>query len=223
MPPHPVPQYSLGNGGRTHKTRKSVREPKVQQRLTYTAERFLFVMTSSAPGRNNGLFLCLRQYKTPKDRYICVYTEVLVPSDDAESLQGQTIWSLSKAAVVRPHTTVRYSIVICNYGSFADDLGLQQTIDYAVQYASLATYSYIAKRDVGGAPKTRQTASSEKEGRERVARDGSYLLQPRTSRLELSVSYGFTYWTVVVARTPNRLPSAISDPVLWVCLVATQL
>ena len=57
-----------------------------------------------------------------------------------------------------------------------------------------------------------------REGRERVARDGSYLLQPRTSRLEMSVSYGFfTYWTVV-ARTPNRLPSAISDHVLWLLL-----
>ena len=200
---------------------------KVQQCHTYTAERFLFVATSSAPGGNDGLFLCPRQYAILKDRYICVYTEVIVPSDDAESLQEDRDYLVTVESGGRKTTYdgELFDSVLCNYGRFANDLGLQQTIDYAVQQAGLATYSYFAKRDVEVRSKNTANCVFRVErtgtgGKRRLILAAAKEIPPG-GVLELSVRYGFfTYWTVhvAVARTPNRLPSAISDPVLWLLL-----
>ena len=42
---------------------------------------------------------------------------------------------------------------------------------------------------------------------------------PAGDTLELSVCYDFfRYWIPSVAATPNRLPSSISDPLLWLVL-----
>ena len=166
-----------------------------------------------------------RQYLIPKDRYICVYTDVIVPSDDAESLQGDRDYLVTVESGGRKTTYdgELFDSVLCNYGRFANDLGLQQTIDYAVQQAGLATYSYFAKRDVEMRSKNTANCVFRVErtgtgGKRRLILAAAKEIPPG-GVLELSASYGFfTYWTVAVARTPNRLPSAISDPVLWLLL-----
>ena len=188
----------------------------------HTVERFLYVAPSSAPGGNDGLFLCGRKYPIPKDRYLCIYSNVVVPKEEAESLQEERDYLVTVQSGAH-HTTYDgevFDSLLCNYGRFANDLGLQETVDYAVQQADSSKYGYFSKKDVEDVSRRMANCVFKEErgtdGKKQLTLAASREIPAGDAPLELSVCYGFfSYWTVAVCRAPNRLPSKISDPILW--------
>ena len=108
-----------------------------------------------------------------------------------------------------------------NFGRYANDVGLMDTINFAVENAKLSVFPISPKRQI----RHKSVATANCSYREERACQSKRLVvvTRRTIEaggpVELSVAYDFLkFWVTGVAENPSHFPSCVADPILWLML-----
>ena len=112
---------------------------------THTLEALVYVAPSSVAGAGRGLFLRPREFPIKRGKYICVYSEVVCPRHEAERLRGRKDY-LVEGGRGQKYDAEIFDSSLCNYGRFANDLGLQNTVKMAVCEANKRKNSLSIQR-----------------------------------------------------------------------------
>ena len=189
----------------------------IQAKSKETLESLVYVAPSTVSNAGNGLFLKGRMFDIAPGRYLCEYTTVWHASRDISGLIGHRDYLVD----VGPITYDGEEFTGINYGRYVNDLGLMDTIQFAVANAKRSVspvfpYEQVMARSKAAANCTYRVEWSGQSRRLVVIAKKTI---PAGGPVELSAAYDFIkYWIAGVAESPSRFPPSVADPILWMIL-----